>query len=81
MKSVIKFVKSVKSLNVKLLNQLKVQSCKLLNNKYIITSIQITNPEIFAFIVVLVFKLLTRKVLLTKRKDRNCQKVGYFLGK
>ena len=34
---------------------LKVQSCKLYYNKYMITSIQITNTEIFAFIAVLVF--------------------------
>ena len=41
-----------------------------------ITSAQITNTEIFAFIVVLVFILLRRKVLLIKRKDNiNCQKV------
>ena len=33
---------------------LKVQSCKLPNNKYVITSTQITNTEIFAFIAVLV---------------------------
>ena len=30
---------------------LKVQSCKLHNNKYMISSTQITNTEIFAFIV------------------------------
>ena len=55
---------------------LNVQSCKLYNNKYMITSAQITNTEIFAFIVVLVFILLRRKVLLIKRKDNiNCQKV------
>ena len=36
---------------------LKVQSCKLYNNKFIIASTQIDN-EIFAFIPVLVFKLL-----------------------
>ena len=47
-----------------------------------IASIQITNTEIFAFIAVLVFKLLSRKVLFINRKDkRNCQKVGYFLRK
>ena len=32
-------------------------------NKYIIASTQIANKEIFAFIAVLVFKLLSRKVL------------------
>ena len=52
---------------------LKVQSCKLYNNKYVIASTQITNTEIFEFIAVLVFKLLSRKVLFTKRKDNiNC---------
>ena len=45
-------------------------------------STQITNTEIFAFIAVLVFKLLSRKVLFINRKDnRNCQKVGYFYSK
>ena len=52
---------------------LKVQSYKLHNNKNVIASTQITNTEIFAFIAVPVFKLLSRKVLLTNRKDnRNC---------
>ena len=52
---------------------LKVQLCKLYNNKYMIFSTQITNTEIFAFIAVLLFKLLTRKVLFINRKDnRNC---------
>ena len=37
-------------------------------------STQITNTEIFAFIAVLVFKLLSRKVLFINRKDNgNCQ--------
>ena len=31
---------------------LKVQSCKLYNNKYTIASTQITNTEIFAFTVI-----------------------------
>ena len=52
---------------------LKVQLCKLYNNKYTIALTQITNTEIFAFAAALVFKLLTRKILLIKRKDnRNC---------
>ena len=34
-----------------------------------IGSTQIANAEIFAFIVVLVFKLLTRKIFFTNRKD------------
>ena len=46
----------------------KVQSYKLHNNKYMIASTQITNTEIFAFIGVLVFKLLSRKVLFINRK-------------
>ena len=33
---------------------LKVHSCKLYNNKYMIASAQITNTEIFAYIAVLV---------------------------
>ena len=48
---------------------LKVQSCKLYNNKNIITSTQITITEIFAFKAVLV--LLKRKVLFVKRKDNR----------
>ena len=53
---------------------LKVQSCKLCNSKYMIASTQTTNTGgIFALISVLVFKLLSRKVLFTNRKDnRNC---------
>ena len=39
---------------------LKVRPCKLYNKKYMIVSTQITNAEIFAFIAVLVFKLLSR---------------------
>ena len=38
-----------------------------------IASTQITNTEIFAFITVLVFKLLSRKDLFINRKgNRNC---------
>ena len=38
-----------------------------------IASTQITNTEMFAFIAVVVFKLLSHKVLFIKRKDnRNC---------
>ena len=38
-----------------------------------IASTQTTNTEIFAFIAVLVFMLLSCKVLLKNRKDnRNC---------
>ena len=52
---------------------LKVQSCKLYNNKYMIASTEITNTEIFAFIAFLVFKLSSRKVLFINNKDnRSC---------
>ena len=47
-----------------------------------IGSTQVTNAEICAFVVSLVFNLLFRKVLLIKRKgNRNCYNVGYFLRK
>ena len=53
--------------------KLKVQPCKLYNSIYMIALTQITNTEIFAFIVVLVFKLFSRKVLFINKKDkRNC---------
>ena len=52
---------------------LKVHSCKLCNNKYMIASTQITTTEVFAFIAVVVFDLLSRKVLFINRKyNRNC---------
>ena len=52
---------------------LKVQPCNLYYNKYMIASTQIANTEIFAFITVLVFQLLSHKVLFINRKDsRNC---------
>ena len=38
-----------------------------------IASTQITNTEVFAFIAVLVLKLLSRKILFINIKDnRNC---------
>ena len=47
-----------------------------------IASTQRTNTEIFVFITVLVFELLSRKNLLINIKDnRNCLKVGSFLRK
>ena len=56
-----------------ILKNLKVQSCKLYNNKHMIASTQRRNSENFALIAVLVFKLLSRKVLFINRKDnRNC---------
>ena len=50
---------------------LKVEPCKLYNSKYIIASIEITNTEIFALIALLVFKLLSRKVLFINKKDNK----------
>ena len=38
-----------------------------------ITSAQMKNNEVFAFLTVLVFTLLTHKILFMNRKDnRNC---------
>ena len=51
-----------------LINILKVMpSCKLYN-KYMIVLTHTTNTEIFAFIAVQVFKLLSRIVLFMSRK-------------
>ena len=50
---------------------LKVQSYKLYNNKYMLASTQISNTEIFVFTAVLVFKLLSRKVLFINKKDNR----------
>ena len=62
------------SISKELLNYaLKVQSCILCNNKYMIASTQLINTEVFAFIADLVFKLLSRKILFISIKDnRNC---------
>ena len=53
-----------------------------------ITSKQIANTEIYVFIAVLIFKLLSRKVLFINRKDnRNLKskllfkKIANFTGK
>ena len=54
-------------------SHLRVQSCKLYNNKYMITSTQIANTEISTFIALLILKLLRCKVMFINRKDnRNC---------
>ena len=43
------------------------------NDKHTISSTQIPNTKIFAFIVVLVFNLLSHKVLFTNiNNNRNC---------
>ena len=48
-----------------------------------ITSIQVTNTEIFAFIAVLVFKLFSRKILFINRKENKLlfKKIVNFRGK
>ena len=54
---------------------LKVQPCQSYKKKYMIDSAQVRNSEIFAFIAILVFKLLSRKVLFINREDnRDCSK-------
>ena len=60
---------------------LKVQSCKLYNNKYTIASRQITNTEIFASITVLVFNLLSHKVLFINEKIQQKLLKGRLLFK
>ena len=50
------------------LQNLKVQSCKLFNTKFMIASAQTRNTEIFLFIVVLVFKLLGHEILFVNSK-------------
>ena len=56
-----------------------IQSCKLYNNKYMIALTQITTTKIFAFITVLVFKLLGCNVLfIYSKNNKNYSKVGYF---
>ena len=54
---------------------LKVQSCKLDNNKYMIASTQTRSTEIFVLIDVLMIKLVSGKIFFINRKDnRNCEK-------
>ena len=63
--------------------KLKVQSCKLYSNKYTIASNQITKTEIFAFLVIVDFKLLSRKVLFINRKEKGrllFKKIADFTG-
>ena len=50
---------------------LNVYSCKLYNNKYMITSTQITSTDIFAFIAVLVFKLLSCSFFVSNQKKQK----------
>ena len=47
--------------------RLKVQSCKLCNDKYMIASTRLKDTDISAFIVLLVFKLSSCKILFINR--------------
>ena len=58
----------------KTVNLLRVQSCNLYHNKCMIASVQITSTEIFAFIAVLVFKLLSRKSRKTEKSIETAKK-------
>ena len=69
---------------------LKVQSCKLYNNKFMTASTQITKSEMFSFTAVLVFnKLLSCKVLFIQKKRQKkllksrllFKKIANFMGK
>ena len=69
----VKLKKVISYVRTTIFEELKVQSYRSYNNKYTITLTQITNSEIFEFIAVLVFKLLSRKVLfINKKGNRNC---------
>ena len=58
---------------------LRIQSCKLYNNKNMIASTQITNTEILAFIAVLAFKLFSIKFCLkTEKTIRTLKKQATF---
>ena len=51
-------------------------------NKYMIATTQIAKTKIFVFKAVLVFMLMSSKVLFINRKDnRHYLKVGHFLRK
>ena len=64
-------INRLRTLCVEIFKTLKVQSCKLYNNKYMIISTQIRNTEIFASIADLVLTLLSRKVLFISREDNG----------
>ena len=58
-----------------------VHSCELYNNKYMIASAQITGTEFFPFIAVLVFKLLSRKVFLKNKRQKELLNSRLFFKK
>ena len=62
---------SIMFLRIGFIKLLKVQLCKLYNSKCIIVSTQITNTEILVFIAVLLFKLLSHKVLFLNGEDNR----------
>ena len=60
-------------LNCSDITQVEGTVMQIIYNKYMIVSTQITDTEIFAFIAVLIFKLLRPKVLFINKNDnRNC---------
>ena len=66
-------INRLRTLCAKIYKTLKVESCKLSNNKYMIASTQIRNTEIFAPIADLLFKQLSHKVLFISTGDYgNC---------
>ena len=68
-RKIVYFFVEVQNYHIELL---KIQSCKLHNKKYMTTSTQVTKIDVFAFIAVLDFNLLSRKVLfLTDKDNRN----------
>ena len=50
---------------------IKIQSCDLYNNKYMIASIQITQNEVFTSRAVEAFKLVGNRVLFIDKKDNR----------
>ena len=69
---VVTFLKNISMLGSGINSSLKLQSCKLYDNNYMIAWTQI-NTKICAFIAVLVLKLVSGEVLFINAKDnRNC---------
>ena len=66
---------------------LKIQTWELYNNNYMMASTQITNTEIFAFIAVLVLKLLSFVFFINREDNKNLKsrlifkKIANFNGK
>ena len=63
------------------LQNLKVQSCKLYKDKCMVAPTQITNTQIFSFLAVLDFKLLSRKVVYKQKRRKKLLKSRLFFKK